>query len=65
LKADESSKKSGSSSGKKKGSKAIADKSAAEEEQEPEGPTKKDIHYQRQDIADKALISAIKTLAQL
>jgi len=31
----------------------------------PAGPTKKDIALQRQEIADKALISAVKTLTQL
>ena len=31
----------------------------------PQGPTKKDIALQRQEVADKAFISAVKTLTQM
>jgi hypothetical protein len=52
----------------KSGLKKSRKKKKEEESQEPEkpqGPTKKDIFYMRQEVADKALISAVKTLAQL
>ena len=31
----------------------------------PQGPTKKDIAFMRQEVADKAFISAVKTLTQM
>ena len=50
---------------KRKGQKQKVEHMEEKKPEVPQGPTKRDIHYERQDIADKALISAVKTLAQL